>query len=248
MDLPALSNAWTEAMATGNEITFYDVKPGRDRRLTWNSVRHVLQGAEEYQRDPDRFDAGQRGIRAAQSAMYARGAMSRGWQGQRSQAQHATRRPNRAIMPMPPALRDFSWSPSVRQPWPPPAAPPAQPPHGPPPPAAPPAQPPHAYTATPLHVPPVEPLPEPPAAPPPAYNPAAMGTRDWQSLVGDGRALRGRRSNQGGPNLATALALEPPDPRIEQIPYRERYRCIRSSNVAPCDIPIPSSASSCSTE
>ena len=137
---------------------------------------------------PRSFDAFQRGIRAAQSAMYARGAMSRGWQGQRSQAQHAARRSNRAIMPVTQALRYFAWSPNLSPPGPPPAEPPAQPPHGPP------LR--RHYTATQLHVPPVEPPPEPPAAPPPAYNPAAMGPPDWQSLIGDGRALRGRRSKE----------------------------------------------------
>ena len=68
-DFDADTNAWRVAKNTNREIVFYDVKPSRDGRLSWNSMRRVHQRAAEHEAHPGRFDAGQRGIRSAQGAM-----------------------------------------------------------------------------------------------------------------------------------------------------------------------------------
>ena len=78
-DLTAGTNAWEVAKETGREVAFYDVKPSRDGRLSWNSMRRVVLLADECRTDPSRFDAGQCGIRSARSAVDEGGAMSRGW-------------------------------------------------------------------------------------------------------------------------------------------------------------------------
>jgi hypothetical protein len=180
-DLTAATNAWEVAKETGRELAFYDVKPSRDGRLSWNSMRRVVLLADECRTDPSRFDAGQCGIRSAQSAMDEGGAMSRGWQGQQGQSKNG-RRPNRQLTPASSAMSGFGW-----------------PLHGPE----------ALLEALPLYGPPPGPRPGPPpgleapvpadapGAQPPWPNPAAEGTRNWEAIVGDGRALgMGFRSNR----------------------------------------------------
>ena len=165
-DLPAGNNAWLAAMQTGREIAFYDVKPSRDGRLEWNSMRRVFQTTEEDRKVPTRSEAGQRHIRAVQSAMNEGGARSRGWQGQRSQAKHG--RPlHRRLSDVSPARHDFAWSPNLRRPPPPPWPAQVVPPPGPSPPVA--QQP---LAGTPPEEPPAQqPQEEPPSAGPPNAPP-----------------------------------------------------------------------------
>ena len=125
------TNAWPAAMDTNREIAFYDVKPSRDGKLSWNSMRRVHQRAAEHKAHPERFDSGQRGIRSAQGAMYEGGAMSRGWQGQRAQAKH-TGEANRLLVEATPAMGNFRWNAGALGPPPPPRPYPPQQQHLPP--------------------------------------------------------------------------------------------------------------------
>ena len=124
------TNAWEVAKRTNREIAFYDVKPNRDGRLSWNSMQRVHQRAAEHQAHPERFDAGRTGVRSSQSAMYEGGAMSKGWQGQRAQAKHVGEA-NRQLVKASPATPHFRWNGGVLGPPPPP-----RPSRAPPPPAA----------------------------------------------------------------------------------------------------------------